>query len=473
MQAQAPNHNTDRGCQLKLQSMIRERRLTKSSLLTEEFKDALDQLRDYLFDSHAFKVWLALSVARRAGSISSPMDAVFLPEIKARLTKPLPAWTPLEDGEDRYYLAKALQSSPNHYIVDRAFIELSHEDGAEKARRIWAEIAFEHSQSKEEFLIKLNNHLHQLVRSQSLPVDSLIRRIRRINTTIVPDLATADKTTGTEFGQALRAFYAGSALAVGPDDRKLREESAITFLTSLRYILRLNFYSAAQPEPYRVLATLRRWWQPSSPPETFNHLSRQIARLGVETLHLYARQGIQNKLLRQALVTACGTQIVEQLAKSLADTDTSLSEEMSHWFVHGTEPVEQKSTPVIEALQATRLVDHISRLLIATSSPELDFRSMQSVADQVSVLMPTEADALFRTSSRVAQITSWTTELARLHNIELFGARRQVVSYDPAVHEARDDIALGAKAVISVPGAIHNVPGRQAVLLIRAEVRTL
>ena len=456
---------------VKLKSMIRERRLTKEFFQTEEFQRTWEDVQRCLISDCSNHVWAALSAAARAASISKPAEAVFLPAIRCRLMEDLPAWEVLEDGEDRYYLAKALQSTPDGRIVDRAFAELAREEGGEKARRVWAEIAFEHSSSREEFLARLNDSIAHVRRAQDLTTDSLIRRLRRISNVIAEDLATAEKPTGGEFGDALRGFYAGRAVAKGPEDRGLREESATEFVGSLARIVRLNAKAASEPAVYGVLTALRRWWHPSVPPARFELLSKKVALAGMEALHLYARQGIPNKPLRQAMVDACGKRAVDRLAKSVADADVSLPEEIAYWFLHGGEQAGHRSTAAIEALSGRRLDEHVGRLLIATSSPDANFRTINSVADQVSVLMPDEASTLSRASNRLAQIASWARAIARSRDMELLGARGEIVAYDPAIHDANEDCVVGSKVIISAPGAVRQVPGRPRVLIVKVEVR--
>ena len=156
-------------------------------------------------------------------------------------------------------------------------------------------IAFEHSSSREEFLARLNDCIAHVKQTQCLTTDTLIRRLRRISNVIAEDLATAEKPTGAEFGNALRGFYAGRAITKGPDDRGLREESATEFVGSLANIVRLNFQAASDPAVYGVLMALRRWWHPSAPPAKFEASSRKVAQAGMEALHLFARQGVRNK----------------------------------------------------------------------------------------------------------------------------------------------------------------------------------
>ena len=414
---------------------------------------------------------MALSVVGRASSVSKPAEAVFVPLIKERLSKTLPAWSTLEDGEDRYYLAKALQFVSHEKIVDRAFIELAREEAGEKARRMWATIAFEHSSTRQEFLMRLSKCVTQTKLEQNLSIDSLIRRLRRISSAIVEDIAIAEKPAGSEFGDALRNFYVGHTIVTGPDDRELREEGANDFAQSLAKIIRLNFRAASDPSAYGILTALRNWWKPTTPPRTFEQISKKIAIIGVDTLHIFARQGVKNRHLREAVTRACGRRTVNTLSRRVADSDASLPENIAHWLAHGSEQMNQRTTATIEALLDKDLDEHIGRLLIAISSPDANHRTLKGLIDQVSILMAEEANTLSRFATRLSQIVQWSRAMSRSRNIELISAYGEVVSYDPAVHVANNDCVVGSDVVVATPGAIRKVPGRPQILIVKVKVR--
>ena len=456
----------------RLAAMIQGRQLTKEFFLSEEFQRTWEDVQARLNSDRENEVWIALSVVGRASSISKPAERVFVPAIKRRLSEPLPHWHVLEDGEDRYYLAKALQSAPNSRIIDLAFAELAREEAGEKARRVWAGVAFEHSSSREEFLVRLNECIAHVRKEQDLTIDALIRRLRRINNVIAEELATAEKPAGSGFGNALRRFYAGRAIASGPEDRELREASAAEFVGCLAKIARLNLGAASDPEVYGILSALRGWWRPSAPPERFEALSRKVAHAGMDVVHNHARQGARNTHLRQAIVDACGKSVVDLLSKAVVDVDVSLPEDISYWFIHGSEQADQRSTAAIEALSGKRLDEHIGRLLIAISSPDSNFRTIRAVADQVSILMPDEANTLSRAANRLSQITAWSKAIARSRDLELIGERGEIVTYDPAIHDANADCIIGSKVVVAAPGTIRKMPGRPHVLIVKVEVRS-
>jgi len=455
----------------RLGVIIRERRLIKEFFDTEEFQMILREFQIDLDSQHGNIVWIALSVAGRASSVSKPAESVFLPLIRQRLSRKLPEWISLENGEDRYYLARALQYAPNELIVDHAFAELAREEAAEKARGVWARVAFEHSDSLEEYLVRINKGITQTKQDQKLSPDSIIRRVRRINSAILENITTSEKPIGPEFGDALNKFYAGHTSAGGPDDRDLREESANEFAQSVVEIIRLNYRAKFDPSIYGVLVALRNWWKPTSPPKTFEAISKHAADFGIDAVHFSVQRGQRDKLLRDAITRACGKRVVGMLSKSIADNDVSLPEDIAYWFVHGSEQVKQKSTAAIEALSDRSIDEYVGHLLIHVSSADVNYRTLKFAADQIGVIMPEEANTLLRAADRLSQIVQLSRAISRARNIELFAEHGQIVSFDPAVHVAHEDCVFGSDVVVTTPGAIRKLPDRPHVLIVKVEVR--
>ena len=83
----------------------------------------------------------------------------------------------------------------------------------------------------------------------------------------------------------------------------------------------------------------------------------------MESLHIFARQGVRNSPLRNALVQSAGADTVQSLARAIAAEDSSLEESISHWLVTGRNIEERRTTETIEQLGATRLDEYVARLL--------------------------------------------------------------------------------------------------------------
>lgn len=139
---------------VELRKVIQERRLTKDFLEADECRNLLTALRRSIHSDAESDVWSGLSVAGRAASVSKPMEKVFVPIIDERLQMGLPPFTPLQDEENRCYLAKAIQGSSAPEAIEIAFSEIVREV-SENARRTWVGVALCASNSKEEFLTRI------------------------------------------------------------------------------------------------------------------------------------------------------------------------------------------------------------------------------------------------------------------------------------------------------------------------------
>ncbi|OUS03983.1 hypothetical protein A9Q96_16885 [Rhodobacterales bacterium 52_120_T64] len=453
-----------------LRTVVQERRLTKEFLASMEFSRARSALLDTSNQTDVENYWLALSYLGRAASVSKPAEKELKPIILDLISKGGPEFTALPDGEDRYYLAKALKFGSTEEIVVRAFKELVGEDVAEKARNVWLKIALDKSLSKEEFLKKVNAQLSDNADIEAMNADALARRMRRIGSTILEPLITSDIPSGTGYGIELKKFFTGPFGKQGPEDRDLRAAFSVEIVNSLHRIVRLNFSAGSDPAVYLIASDVKVWWVPASPPLQLEQAIRRLAKAGMEALHIFARQGVQNSPLRNALVQSTGADNIQNLARAITAEDSSLEENISHWLVTGRELEERRTTEAIDQLSSTRLDEYIGRLLVSSSGPEASSKSLTFAAERVEDLMPEEAAIVSMAAARLAQVNQWARAIARSRYVELVGERGDTISYDPAIHQGDDKLTIGSKVRVVTPGAFRSEPGRPKMLILKVEV---
>lgn len=454
----------------ELRALIRERKITKELFETAEFQKLLEQVATCATSDNPKVFWIAISTLGRMASISKPAERIAYPIIAKGLSREMPEMRRLDDGEDRYYLAKSLELGGNEKITDLAFRELAEEEAAETARRVWVAIASDGCNSLTDFLGRLNKEITVAVKPLQGNADAICRRLRRINSALENVLATAEIDTGEEFGKQLRSLYLGHLPSAGPDDRELRRDTSQDYLESLRRIARLNFVARSDPAIYKVVDGIRNWWRPATPPENFEATARQIARLGVESLHSYAKQGVMNKPLREALVAASDKQTIERFAREFAAHSHGIDAEIAYWFINGKEPRETRSIRAVEAMSDTKLDEYVARLLISLDTSELRGSELEQALKDVVDIMPAEGEILSGAIKRTAQIAQWGRAIARMRRIELKPLQNETVQYDPSVHAGEDDLKLGMTVRVSTPGAIKKTQGDVQVVLIKAEV---
>lgn len=454
-----------------LRKVIQDRRLTKEFVETGEFGRILAGLRETILKGSPLDVWSSLSIAGRAASVSKPMENVFFPIVDQRVDAGLPYFEALQDGEDRWYLAKALQRNPSPEVVEIAFSEIVRDDLGEKARRVWVEVALAAAETRDEFLKRINRNVDLLFGSARDRSDTLARRIRRINSAISEKLITSDLPAGSEFSHQLRILYSGHLSEEGPEDRRLRDEAALELMSSLTDVVRLSFATASDPSSYFIAQDLRNWWRPASPPQEFEAISRRLVRHGAEALHVFARQGLRNDALRKSLVAIGGSSLLGRVAREIVDRDSSLPEDLSAWFCTGEEPAKRHSSAAVEALSGERLDTDVSRLLVYVRSSEFDGAAIERIATDVSELMPDEGKLISDISGRAKQVSQVVQSLAKRLHISLFLDTGEVVKFDPAQHDAINEGPIGANALVVRPGTRKTEPNRSPRILLKPRVK--
>lgn len=455
-----------------VRELVQDRRLTKEFAATGDFRSALDGLRRTMEGTVASDTWLCLSVAGRAASVSKPMEREFSPLIAERIGSGLPSFVPLHDGEDRWYLAKALQSNPSPEVSEIAFDEIAREDVGEKARSVWTDIGFAASDSREHFLLQVNEGLERAFGGARSRSDVLARRIRRIVAAVRSGLMLADLPHGPGYSAELRRLFTGHIDVEGPEDRSVREEVGAELVSSLHDIVRLSVSASADPKSYEIVTDVRGWWTPASPPREIEQPARRLAGSGVDTLMVFARQGHRNAALRASLVRAAGAGAIGALARKATESDPSLPEDLSAWLVTGEAAKARRSSEVLSALSSARSEEDISRLLVLVSSPDVDPAEISRLGGEIEDLMPEAARSVSRIAGRSRQISQVVRAMARRRRLSLFLDFGQVVEFDPAQHDPVGEPVIGEIGVVHRPGTLINEPGRPPRIILKPKVRS-
>ena len=456
----------------RLRYLIKNRKLTKKYSQTEEFAALVSGLEEVLANEEATSFYLGLSIAGRAASDSKPMELVFNKCIADRLQSPMPSFVVLQDGEDRRYLAKALQVANPATASDLAYSELVREDAKEKARKTWAEIAFAAAVSREELLFQINRAISHVFGHTKSRSDSMARRIRRIIAAIKDNLILSDLPAGPEYGTQLRTFFVGHFTDEGPEDKKLRNDYAHEVIAALIDVSRLSLPASSDPHTYDVVKEIKYWWQPAAAPATIESLGRKLAQSGLETLLVFARQGHRNEPLRRSIVESVGHHNYEKLANTLIGRDGTLTEDMATWVITGGNAKSRRSSEVVEALSSEQVNEDMSRLLIYLTSPETSSAEIASLTQEIEDLMPEQAGSLQAMGKRLKQVVQVVSVMAKRNNVHLFLGVGDIVQFDPAQYEPVGDIAVGRSCLVARSGTRLKEPGRPERIIIKPRVRS-
>lgn len=456
-----------------IRQLIRDRKITKELFETAEFQSVWEKIPRCLESRTPEVVWASLSTLGHFAAVSKPAERLAQPLIEGRLASELPVMIRPTDGDERYYLAKSMEYGADPKIGELAFRELAEEETAETARRVWAGIAGQNVSSLSEFLSRLNREIKAVRREHDLSADAVCRRLRRINDAVDDFLASADCDAGEEVGEHLRNFYCGHVPRSGPEDRELRDDTSGEFLASLKKIVRLNFSARMDPETYKVVAGIGKWWGAASPSESFETSARQIVRLGTQSLLTYAKQGVKNKPLRQALVEALSEKAVEGLAREFAANSNIGDANVAYWFAHGAEPMETRPIRAVSAISEAKLDEYVARLLIALEQIDSRKSILEQALSDVSDILPVEGETISSAFQRVTQVAQWARAVARSRQIEISPSRSEIVSFDPSAHDGPANTKVGAEIRVLTPGAIKNVQGDVKVVLVKAGVEQI
>jgi hypothetical protein len=454
----------------ELRSLIRDRKITKDLIESAQFRDLWAQVKRLMDHGSPDIFWLTVSSLGRMASISKPAEREVEPLLKASLSEHLPPFTRPADGDDRYYLAKSVEYVSRAELVDIAFKELAAEETAETARRVWAGIASASSPTVSSFLQRLNQETDTVVSVSKLSPDALCRKLRRIIASIEDFIAASDTDSGDELGKQLRALFIGQLPPSGPEDRALRDVAAQDFLSALQKIVRLNFSARNDPQCYASIMEMRGWWKPASPSQDFEKLARSIARLGMESLVVFAKQGVRNKPLRDGLVDAVGERFVSLMAEQFVERSPSLDAITAYWIVHGSEPQEQRSERALDALSEAKLDEYIARLLIAVAASDQQIALADQAIQIVRDIMPDEASIIEAFLRRTAPIKQWSLAVARARRLELFPDHTDQLRFDPALHVGGDRIVPDAVVRVLSPGVTKEGARGLKVIIVKAEV---
>lgn len=454
-----------------LRSLITSRRLLKDTLETPAVAAALDLASNGVAAGNDQERLEAVSILGKAAEFSKPVAAIVQPILKARLLSALPHIGAWGTADDRYYLAKGVAGSDAQWIRSYAAIELARADIAEKkSREIWADLAISRADSLAEALRTIGSALAEDRKAAGYSVDTACRKVNRISKALGDRISLADVPAGEGFGKAFSDLAAQAGGMNGPKTRPLRQETALTVLNLMVQILRLRFAAALDSDVYRAAGMVLSWWKPARPPDAVDARANRIVQLAMDALQTLARQGVSQKTLRQALVTAFGAQIVNSTGARIVANDPSLQPDTASWLASGRALPEVRTNIAVREINEQALDETVARLLLAIDNEEGGPQALEMVAGAVELLEPEHA-ATVRTAATRARLVAQTGKaIAARRRLSLSGERGELVSYDPALHDANDDLQISARARIRMPGVIKEMEGRPATVIVKAQV---
>ncbi|WP_146256161.1 hypothetical protein [Aestuariivirga litoralis] len=469
---QQPEAGDQQAWAARLRELIRTRTLKKDRLDEPEIRIAIEGLAATVENGAAPDLRLeAAAVLGKAAEVSVPIRAVVQPLLEHSLRQGLPPVHAWGNAEDRFYLSKALSASPAAWVRDYAAAELARADVDEKlSRQMWAELAISRADSLSIALEKVARSLSDHLGSTPSAGDTANRKLIRIAEALTQTLLTADVPTGSGFGRALSMLMLQGGGSKGAEALRVREDAAIACLELLVQIVRLRFEALLDSDVYRAAGTIRGWWRPGRPPDAVERKADRLLNLGVDGLLVLCRQGIMDKDLRQAMVSAFGADRVNSAGSQKASSDPALNADCSHWLATGSNRSAARSNEVVREMGDHALHELIGQLLIVSDSHDGGPQTLRGIADSLEVFEPSQASTLRSAADRSALINQWVAALAAKRRISLSGRKGEVVSYDPLLHECSEVVQRSANVRMVVPAVMLSLEGRSPEVVIKAIV---
>ena len=457
-----------------IRNAVKERHLNKEWFSSAEFQALIDQFDREIKQLPSNKRAEYASVLGRASSVSKPAYELFISRLAIVLSSPLDSAYNLSDGDDRIYLAKAVQFVNPQWAYEFSVSQLVEEDVAEKARKVWAEIALSGTNRFQTFLADVNSILPSaLNRMNTVDPDSHFKRIRRIFSSFSDELAIQDLDNGPEFGKELNVFLHRHGATNGPESKKLKAEIGENYLSSIRKLLRLNLEANQEPEIYRIVGRIQKWWKPASPPEKVRTEIDHIVKIGAKTIFIHAKQGIQNVPLRRVLNSLVDSSSVNKILDAYASSDLSLDQKMSHWLSSGTEIKSQQKNEAVSNLNKKNEDETLAELMLLFDAPSFKAKSLAQITDNIDPIFPDESEMIITLKNNIGLVEQWFTTLIQKRGLELFCPRGEVIRYNPAEHEANHEIDANVEVRVQKPGVKVSNLGRPTRIIRKPIVRKL
>ena len=411
-------------------ALIKAKRSLFQALDDKRFRGGLEHLAEKARDNKDPKVRLiAISALERLRVVMRSKAQYVTKLLRSALDAPLDSSQCLEDGDDRYYVASALQLSEAEWVTDYCAREIVGELSAENARIAHAERLLELVPAIEDGFDRLTSNWNAFVQPADDVPNAICRRLRRIFQALERCLGRVEMKERGLLGESSRRFITRALEGQKePDNLAVLRALANTIALFLNTAIRARLSLLLDSSIYVPLRVCRRWFPLSSWP-IFVGRSRDFGRL-VSTLSqailLSARQGVFEKGLLDALELCAGDrESAMKVTKSLAEANSGLSAAMQSWLkTWRTTEVESE----VRDQPAFELDRHIAAALLEAWSIRHDGEEARRPEVEVGRALVSSIRALAeaRGISLLGEVGSETDFAPDLHAIvgDLTGTRR-------------------------------------------------
>ena len=421
---------------------------------SDEFLAGLERLRQLAAArADAGSCLLAVATLQRARAVLKRQAGRVAEMLKGVLEGELPSLQLLNDAEERYYAASALELASGAWVAAFAARELNLESSSDNTAKALAIILLKLQRNVAEALEVMLAHSGTLPRDVAKPADSAARRSRRVLGALRNALRAQHFDPGTGVAKGLRAYLVAMLERHGaPEDPKAVRELVDATAGTIDDVIRNRLSLVVNSELYLVLGFVRRWagplWSGSLPKSA---AIKALAANLLEGIRISARQGVTDQGLLEATELIFGSRDKALAATSkLADEDVGLPENVQSWLRRGRAVTDSGSNLATqsELLEADQYV--AAALLAALDAKKSTPAPIEAVSEALKAVF----------------------ELASARHLRQFGEVGSFVDYSRGSHTVISGVVDAGKVRIVRPGVERVNVGGIRTVVIKAIVET-
>ena len=428
---------------------------------TDKFREGFEKLDRFSRDlSDSATRLLALALLERIRVVLKKDGKEAEEILRRELTKPIPSIQVLSDGEDRYYVASALQIATGTWLSSFVATEIALEPVAEKSRTVLATLLLRNQGTLEKSCSLLSSTFIQALGSSKNDTSFVGRRLRRCLSALRNAIRNVDFEPGPEVARELRVYFrAGFEKSSAVPEPKVARELTDELATFIEELTKIRFSLALDGNLYKILEVSKRWFS-GSDWNAYVSRSRNVKALIstiTEGIRLSAKQGIPNQNLLDGLdLCAGGREKALKTTRAIADANPGLSTHIQGWLRHGR----------VDRVDASARIDMESGAIWAD-------QQLATVLLDINGLDSKQASLPSDISSSLKAVSISIRNLAKSRNLELLGSIGEIVEYSPYQHTTGAGPIDTRKVRVLHPGVERKDANGNRNVLVKAIVESV
>ncbi|MDO8437105.1 MAG: hypothetical protein Q7S69_02935 [Nitrosomonadaceae bacterium] len=402
----------------------------------------------------------AVSMLELIRAIAKKKSKPVIQAVKDSLVDPLPPVNLLVDGNERYYIASAIEFVRPSWAREYVAREAMAEPTAEKAREKLISTLIGESVGLDDALRSLTTNINA-IRVTENPSESTAKLLRRVVAATCAATAAYGPAPGPEIGRQLRDLLAHSFEKCGPpQDVKVIQALTEEVAHLITAIVRTRFSLMLDRTIYSSLSSCKRWFLASGW-NTFVTRSKAIAdvkRVVIDAIRLSARLGIRDEGLFDVLDLCTGTRERSlQHTRAILEEMAGATPAVQSWLKTGRVSKEDDADFDSEQGQLLEADRYIARALLVLAD-EKKTRSNASSSENEN------ANAYFD------QLATAVTAVADQRGIRLFGDPGETIPFSPVEHAMVQGEGGAAQVKVARPGVVRRDTSGRLHIVVRAIV---